>query len=80
MDFGWQINRKGMEFFHRHAVLQAVDDPDDWEINTTTGLKYPINGHFSSIVQLEFDYDNLPAEVLVDKRDQKWSIGLNYDW
>jgi hypothetical protein len=31
-------------------------------------------------VQLELDYDNLPAEDAVDKRDQKWSIGVNYDW
>ena len=80
MDFGWKINEEGMEFFHRHAVLQAMDHGEDWEVTTTTGFKYPINGHFSSTVQLDFDYDNLPAETVVDKRDQKWSIGVNYDW
>jgi hypothetical protein len=32
------------------------------------------------VIQLEYDYDNLPAESAVDKKDQKWSIGINYDW
>lgn len=80
LDFSWRFNDKGMEFFHRHAALQAFNRGDDFEINTLTGLKYPINGHFSSVIQLEYDYDNLPAESAVDKKDQKWSIGINYDW
>jgi putative salt-induced outer membrane protein YdiY len=80
LDFGWRFNEEGMELFHRHALLQATDETKDWEVSTVTGFKYPINGHFSSIIQLEFDYDNLPAEEAVDKKDQKWSIGLNYDW
>ena len=80
LDFAWRFNEQGMEMFHRHAVLQAFDSGDDWEVSTSTGFKYPINGRFSSVIQLEYDYDNLPAEAAVDKRDQKWSIGLNYDW
>lgn len=80
LDFAWRFNDRGMELFHRHAMLQAFDSGDDFEINTTTGFKYPINGSFSSVIQLEYDYDNLPAEDAVDKRDRKWSIGLNYDW
>lgn len=80
LNFGWRLNERGMEFFHRHGLLQAIDSGEDWEVNTITGLRYPINGHFSSTVQLELDYDNLPAEDAVDKRDQKWSIGVNYDW
>lgn len=80
LDFAWRFNDKGMEFFHRHAVLQAFEDGDDFELSTTTGLKYPINGHFSSVIKLEYDYDNLPAQDAVDKKDERWSIGLNYDW
>jgi hypothetical protein len=80
MDFAWRFNEEGMAFFHRHVMLQGFDSSDDWELTTTTGFKYPINGHFSSVVQLEYDYDNLPAESAVDKKDQKWSIGVNYDW
>ena len=53
---------------------------EDYEINTTTGFKYPINGSLSSIVQMEYNYDNLPAETVVDKVDQEWSIGVNYNW
>lgn len=80
MDFAWRFNDKGMEFFHRHAMLQAFENGEDFEITTSTGFKYPINGHFSSVIRFEYDYDNLPAQDAVDKEDQKWSIGLNYDW
>ena len=78
--FAWRINDRGMEFFHRHSLMQAFDQGDDFEILSTTGLKYPINGQFSSVVQLDYNFDNLPAESKVEKRDQKWSVGVNYDW
>jgi len=29
---------------------------------------------------LEYDYDNLPADGTVDKKDQKWSVGVDYNW
>jgi putative salt-induced outer membrane protein YdiY len=80
LDFAWRFNDKGMELFHRHALLQSFNQSDDFEVSTLTGFRYPINGHFSSVIQLEYDYDNLPAEDQVDKKDQKWSIGVNYEW
>ncbi|MEH6581998.1 MAG: DUF481 domain-containing protein [Halioglobus sp.] len=80
LDFVWRFNETGMEFYHRHAILQSFDSSEDWEVTMVTGFKYPINGHFSSVIQLDYDYDNLPAEDQVDSKDKKWSIGLNYDW
>lgn len=80
LDFAWRVNDDGMEVFHRHTALQSFQKGSDYEIRTTSGLKYPINGAFSSIFQLEYNYDNLPAEAIIDKVDRKWSIGVNYDW
>ncbi|WP_165954159.1 DUF481 domain-containing protein [Seongchinamella unica] len=80
LDFAWRVNEEGMEVFHRHAALQSFQQGADWELTTTTGFKYPINGVFSSIFQLEYNYDNLPAEEGIDKVDRKWSVGVNYDW
>ena len=80
LDFAWRVNDQGVEVFHRHAALQSFEKQSDYEVNTTTGLKYPINGAFSSIFQLEYNYDNLPAEESIDKVDRKWSVGVNYDW
>lgn len=80
MDFVWRFNDKGMEFFHRHVMMQSFETGDDFEINTLTGFKYPINGHLSSVIQLEYDYDNLPADGNVEKKDQKWSVGVDYNW
>lgn len=80
LDFLWRVDGAGVEVFHRHAILQSFEQGDDFEVNTISGLKYPINGSLSSIVQLEYNYDNLPAETAIDKVDRKWSIGVNYDW
>jgi len=80
LDFAWKFNDSGMEFFHRHAIQQSLNTSGDYEINTVTGLKYPINGQFSSVVQLQFDYDNLPADANIEKEDRKWTIGLDYNW
>jgi putative salt-induced outer membrane protein YdiY len=80
LNLSWRLNDKGTEFFHRHALLQSLENGSDFEMNTFTGLKYPINGHFSSVFQVEYDYDNLPADSSVDKNDEKWSLGLDYSW
>jgi putative salt-induced outer membrane protein YdiY len=80
LDFVWRFNDKGMRFFHRHAFLVAFDEGDDFELATTTGFQYPINGHFSSVIQLEYDYDERPADDLIRKKDAKWSVGVDYNW
>lgn len=80
LNFSWLLQEGGASFFHRHVMMQAFDQGDDFEVSTTTGLRYPINGKLSSVLQLEYDYDNLPAENELEKVDRKWSLGLIYDW
>ena len=80
LDLSWRLNDNGTEFFHRHGILQSLENGSDFEMNTLTGFKYPINGHFSSVIQVEYDYDNLPADNTIDKNDEKWSLGLDYSW
>ena len=80
LDFAWRVDGEGMELFHRHAILQSFEKLDDYEINTITGFRYPINGKLSSVIQLEYNYDNVPAEKTVEKTDRKWSVGVNYAW
>jgi putative salt-induced outer membrane protein YdiY len=80
LDFAWRVDGEGVELFHRHAMLQSFEKREDYEINTITGFRYPINGSLSSVIQLEYNYDNLPAKETVDKIDRKWSVGVNYAW
>ena len=80
LDFAWRIDGGSMELFHRHAMLQSFQEGSDYEINTITGFRYPISGQLSSVLQLEYNYDNLPAEAAIDKVDRKWSVGVNYEF
>ncbi len=80
LDFAWRVDGEGVELFHRHALLQSFEQGRDYEINSLTGFRYPINGKLSSVIQLEYNYDNLPAKDTVEKIDRKWSVGVNYAW
>jgi len=77
--FRWQFTNEGLEFFHRNAILQAFDSSGDYELDTSTGLKYPIMGSLSSVMQFDYSYDNTPGDN-AGKTDRKWSIGMNYQW
>jgi putative salt-induced outer membrane protein YdiY len=79
VDFSWRLTRGGIEFFHRNALLQSLDQGDDWELETETGLKVPVYGGVKAQLRLEYDYDNLPSED-AEPEERIWSVGLGYDW
>jgi len=79
LDFRWRFNERGVELFHRHAALQSLDSTRDYELESASGFRYPINGHFSSVLQFEYSYDNTPADE-AGKTDRKLSVGMDYHW
>ena len=83
--FRWKLNYSrllsdsGLEFFHRHVYLLSLDDSEDWEVDSETGLKWPLMGNLRSEIKLEYDYDNRPSDD-ADELDRVWSVGVIYDW
>ncbi|GLS26822.1 DUF481 domain-containing protein [Marinibactrum halimedae] len=66
-------------FTHEHILLYSLEESEDWEVETRTGISIPIGGGMHSDFQLEYDYDNLPPEGTKES-DRKVSIGIGYEW
>lgn len=79
LDFYWDFDLFGSTLNHKHELFQPLRETEDFEIQSTTSISLPIRGALKSLLLLEYDYDNLPAE---DKRkfDRKVSLGLSYQW
>lgn len=74
-----RLNSRGLEFFHRHTLLQSFDSAGDWRLESETGFAMPIIGALRAQTMLEYDYNNRPADG-AGPLDRAWSFGLNYAW
>lgn len=66
-------------FFHKNKFLQSLDNGQQWEVDSETGVRMPIGKSVSADVKFEYDYDNLPPEGTV-KEDAMLRFGLGYAW
>lgn len=65
--------------YHKNKFLQSLDNGQQWEIDSETGLRMPIGKSVSADIKYEYDYDNLPPEGTV-KEDSMLRFGLGYAW
>lgn len=68
-----------VELFHRHEVLQSLDDSDDLLLRTRTGARFSLWKGFAASLQLDWDRDESPAPGR-DEDDRTWSLNLGYEW
>lgn len=66
-------------FIHKNKFLQSLDNGNQWEIDSETGVRMPIGKSISADMKFEYDYDNLPPEGTV-KEDTMLRFGLGYAW
>ena len=69
----------GADFYHKSELLASLEESEDWEIDTETGLGLPLFKGISTQLKLEYDYDNQPADEQ-DEEDTRLTIGLGYKW
>ena len=79
LDFLQRLFNSKTEFFHRHALFNALDDSGNFFIRTRTGLRLPIVENLNSTIQYNYDYDDNPAPGRV-KEDKAWLFTLGYRW
>ncbi|MCW8196312.1 DUF481 domain-containing protein [Proteobacteria bacterium 005FR1] len=65
--------------FHRHQLVQSLEDSEDWLLETETGLSMPLTGQLFTEVKVEYDTDNVPAEGGV-REDKQVTVGVGYSW
>lgn len=66
-------------FFNRNNYIQAFDDNGNWQLETDTGLAFPLMEILTGEVKFEYDVDNQPGEGN-RREDKKLSFGVGYSW
>lgn len=69
----------GADFYHKSILLASLENGEDWEINTETGLGLPLFKGISTQLKLEYDFDNQPADNR-EEEDTRLTVGLGYKW
>jgi putative salt-induced outer membrane protein YdiY len=75
----WAIPGSELTLFHRQELLWVMDDINNNEAETSTGIKVPLLGGIFSEIRYDMDYVSEPTE---DQKhtDEEWVISLGYHW
>lgn len=79
LDYDQQFFDKRLKLFHNHTILQSFDNTDNFQLDSVTGASVPITDHFKGILQVDYDFDNMPA-VGSKREDTTYSLNLGYEW
>lgn len=66
-------------FFNRNNYVQAFNETSNWQLETNTGLSFPLMEVLTGEVKFEYDVDNQPGEGN-RREDKKLSFGVGYSW
>lgn len=79
VDFDRFIIPSVMQFYHRQTGLTKIEAPGDIILDTWTGLRFPLQGGFSTSAEVKAEYDANAAED-ADEWDTSYRLKLGYQW
>ncbi len=77
LDFDHGILRPDTRFYHNHTLLERVDDLDTFIFQSATGLKFTLIGAVNAGAEVQFDWNNDPAEGAREE-DLRYLLRLGY--
>lgn len=78
LDYRQNLADSTVRLFHRHEIVVAASDAQDWFATTRTGLRLPVQGGLSASLELSYDYDNQTTEAY--HYDAATLANLAYTW
>ena len=74
-----QIPFADAELFHDQNGFWNLDDTNQMNLRSRTGIRVPVRGGVIASLQLDVDWDRTPLD---DRRstDATWLLGLGYAW
>jgi len=78
-NYDQQLFDNGARFFHKHELLIGLEDVEDLYLTAKTGVGMPLYRNLSSSVQVDFEWDNTPAED-TERSDTLYRLGIDYNW
>ncbi len=73
----WVVVAHRITLFHFHEVFWSLENVDDMQVETRTGLRFTLIANFFASLQLNFKWDNTPAAGK-DRTDSEYLLGLGY--
>lgn len=65
--------------FHEHSLVSPAEDIDAYLFESRSGLRVPIRKGIVASAQVDYDWDNAPAQRS-KKEDTTYSLKLGYEW
>ncbi|PCJ92127.1 MAG: hypothetical protein COA46_06205 [Porticoccaceae bacterium] len=75
----WPIPGSELTVFHRHELLSLIDEVDNTQLETSSGIKIPLLGGIFSEIRYDVDYVSEPASEQ-KHADHEWVISVGYNW
>ena len=70
---------KWLGLFHRHEGFFSLENSDDINIRSSTGLKFPFNEYINARLQANIDWNRSPAEGATGT-DKEYLFTLGYEF
>jgi hypothetical protein len=71
---------KVVQLFHNSNGHISFEDSNNWLINTSQGLRFPIYKGLQFTFQYDYDYNNQPSPEAISKWDSKLLFLLGYQF
>jgi len=68
-----------LQFFHFHELLVDIRESRRTLLRTQTGLRMPLGAGVAASLQVNADYENVPAPGRA-KLDRNYLLNLGYRW
>lgn len=78
-DYDQTFFEKALTLFHNHELDVPVSDTSAFLFDSKTGVRVPVGRFLTGTAQVDFDWDNAPAEG-VREEDVTYSLKLGYEW
>ena len=71
---------KFVQLFHDSNGYISFEDSDNWMINTSQGLRFPLYKGFRLTLMYDYDFDNQPSPEAIPKWDSRLLLLLGYQF
>ena len=78
-DYEQQYIEDSLRGFHNHDLSAPIDPFDAFLFESETGIRVPVGAFLTGTAQVDFDWDNAPAED-VREQDVTYKLKLGYEW
>lgn len=79
LDYDQKFMDDKLQLFHNHEIQTPFADTGAFLFESATGARVPIGEKLDASAQIDFDWDNDPAEG-VQEDDTTYSLKLGYGW